>query len=109
MGAPGSGALRYTLKHIIHDWGDERCRAILGHIATAMVPTGSVLVVELLMPDGPEPHPAKFMDLNMLAMTEGGTERTKAEFAALLASAGLELVAVHPTDSPVSIIEAAKA
>ena len=99
----------YTLKHIIHDWDDERCRAILDSIATAMVPTGSVLVVELLMPDGPEPHPAKFMDLNMLAMTEGGTERTRAEFAALFASAGLELVAVHPTHSPVSIIEAAKA
>ena len=74
-----------------------------------MVPTGSVLVIELLMPDGPEPHPAKFMDINMLAMTEGGTERTKAEFAALFASAGLELVAVHPTQSPVSIIEAVQA
>ena len=99
----------YTLKHIIHDWDDERCCAILHNIATAMVPTGSVLVIELLMPDGPEPHPAKFMDINMLAMTEDGTERTKAEFAALFASAGLELVAVHPTRSPVSIIEAVQA
>ncbi len=107
-GVPQGGDC-YTLKHIIHDWGDERCRAILGHIATAMVPTASVLVVEMVMPDGPEPHPAKFMDLNMLAVTEGGTERTKVEFAALFASAGLELVAVHPTDSPVSIIEARKA
>ena len=99
----------YMLKHILHDWDDERCRAILGHIATAMVPTGRVLVVELVMPDGPEPHPAQFMDLNMLAMTEGGLERTEAQFAALFASAGLELVAVHPTHSPVSIIEARKA
>lgn len=107
-GVPQGGDC-YTLKHIIHDWGDERCRAILGHIATAMVPTASVLVVEMVMPDGPEPHPAKFMDLNMLAVTEGGTERTKVEFAALFASAGLELVAVHPMDSPVSIIEARKA
>ena len=107
-GSTGGGDC-YTLKHIIHDWDDERCRAILHNIATAMVPTGSVLVIELLMPDGQEPHPAKFMDINMLAMTEGGTERTKAEFAALFASAGLELVAVHPTQSPVSIIEAVQA
>ena len=99
----------YTLKHIIHDWDDDRCRTILRNVATAMVPTGSVLVIELLMPDGPEPHPAKFMDINMLAMTEGGTERTEAEFAVLLASAGLELVAVHPTESPVSVIEARNA
>ena len=47
--------------------------------------------------------------VNMLAMTEGGTERTQAEFAALFASAGFALVAVHPTASPVSIIEARKA
>ena len=107
--AAPTGGDCYILKHIIHDWGNERCRAILSNIVTAMVPTGRVLVVELLMPDGPEPHPAKFMDLNMLAMTEGGTERTKAEFAALLASAGLELVAVHPTQSPVSVIEGRKA
>ena len=99
----------YTLKHIIHDWDDERCRAILDNIATAMVPTGSVLVIELVMPDGPEPHPAKFMDINMLAMTEGGTERTRAEYSALFSAAGLELVEVYPTHSPVSVIEARKA
>ena len=96
----------YILKHIIHDWGDESCRTILGHIATAMAPEGRVLVVELVMPDGPAPHPAKLMDLNMLALTEGGKERTEEEYAALFASAGLELVEIHPTPSPVSVIEA---
>ena len=99
----------YTLKHIIHDWDDVHCRAILENIATAMVPTGSVLVVELVMPDGPEPHPAKFMDMNMLAMTEGGTERTKAEYVALFSATGLELVEIYPTHGPVSVIEARKA
>jgi hypothetical protein len=49
------------------------------------------------------------MDLNMLAMTEGGCERTEQEFAALFASVGLALVAVHPTPSPLSIVEAKKA
>jgi hypothetical protein len=99
----------YTLKHIIHDWDDERCRTILSHISGAMDPGGRVLVVELLMPEGPEPHPAKFMDLNMLSMTEGGTERTRGEFAALFASAGLELVEIHPTKSPVSVVEGRRA
>jgi len=98
----------YILKHIIHDWSDDSCRTILGHVAAAMAPTGRVLIVEMVMPTGPEPHPAKLMDITMLAMTEGGQERTEGEYAALCASAGLELVEIHPTQSPVSIIEARK-
>lgn len=99
----------YTMKHIIHDWGDEQCRVLLGNIAEAMDPAGTVIVVETVMPEGAEPHPAKFMDINMLAMTEGGTERTEKEFAELFRSAGLALKAVHPTASPVSVVEAVRA
>jgi len=103
-----AGADCYTMKHIVHDWSDEHCRILLGNIATAMDPNGRVLLVELVMPDTAEPHPAKFMDINMLAITEGGTERTEAEFAALFESAGLKIRAIHETDSLVCIIEAVK-
>lgn len=99
----------YTLKHIIHDWSDEDCKKILGNIAAAMEPGGKVFVIELVMPESPEPHPAKFMDVNMLALTEGGSERTEAEYADLFSSAGLKLNAIHPTQGPVSLVEAAKA
>ena len=61
------------------------------------------------MPETMEPHPSKFMDVNMLAMTEGGTERTEKEFADLFESAGLRLEAIHATPSPVSVVEATKA
>jgi hypothetical protein len=104
-----SGGDCYTLKHIIHDWSDEQCASILRNIAGGMDPKGSVLVVETVMPESPEPHPAKLMDVNMLAMTEGGCERTEKEFAALFQSAGLKLKAIHPTPSPISIVEAVKA
>ena len=97
------------MKHIIHDWGDEQCRVLLGNIAEAMDPGGTVIVVETVMPEGAEPHPAKFMDINMLAMTEGGTERTEREFTELFRSSGLELEAIHPTASPVSVVEAVRA
>ena len=70
-----------------------------------MQPSGNVLLLEMVMPQGPDPHPAKFMDVNMLAMTEGGCERTEKEFAALFESAGLALKAIHPTQSPVSVVE----
>lgn len=99
----------YTMKHILHDWSDDHCRTLLSNIVDAMEPDGSVIVVEAVMPETPEPHPAKFMDVNMLAMTEGGTERTGREFAQLFESAGLQLQAIHPTQSPVSVVVAVKA
>jgi hypothetical protein len=99
----------YTMKHIIHDWSDDHCRKLLANVARVMQTSASVLVLEIVMPESPEPHPAKFMDVNMLAMTEGGCERTEKEYASLFASSGLALKAIHPTKSPVSIVEATKA
>ncbi len=99
----------YTLKFIIHDWGDDSSKTILLNIAKAMNSEGRVLLVEAVMPDSPEPHPAKFMDINMLAMTEGGCERTEKEYTELLAASGLKLEKIHPTQSPVCILEAVKA
>ena len=107
-GVPAGGDC-YLLKHIIHDWSDDACRTILGHIAAAMAPDGKVLLVEMVMPETPEPHLAKFQDINMLAMTEGGCERTRSEFAALFAASGLRLNAVHELPAPVAIVEAVKA
>jgi len=104
-----AGGDAYVLKHIIHDWSEEQCVRILRNIAAGMAPDGRVLVAEIVMPDTPEPHAAKFMDVNMLAMTEGGCERTESEYAALFESAGLRLIAVHPTDSIASIIEGVRA
>jgi len=103
-----SGADTYLLKHIVHDWGDEQCTIILRNIAAAMDPLGRVLVVELVMPEHAEPHPAKFMDVNMLAMTEGGGERTEAEYAELFTASGLRLLNIHPTEGPVSVVEATR-
>jgi hypothetical protein len=104
-----AGADCYLMKHIIHDWSDEHCTKLLANVVKAMRPDGKVLVCEMVMPDTPEPHPAKFQDLNMLAMTEGGCERSEPELAALFKTAGLRLAAVHPTKSPVSVVEAVKA
>lgn len=42
----------------------------------------------------------------MLVMTEGGRERTPADYAQLLESAGLRLERIVPTASAVSVVEA---
>lgn len=101
-----AGADAYLLKHILHDWGDDACRTILGHIRRAMAPGGRVLIVEQVIPPGNAPFPGKLMDLNMLVMTEGGRERTPADYDQLLQSAGLRLSRIVPTASPLSVVEA---
>jgi O-methyltransferase len=98
----------YIMKHIIHDWDDERASLILKNINAAMGEDGRVLIVETIIPEGNEPHYSKLLDLEMLT-SPGGIERTAEEYAALLASAGLKLSRIVPTPSPYSIVEAVRA
>lgn len=94
----------YLLRHIIHDWDDERSIVILRHCRAAMPPAGRVLVVESVIPPGDEPHPGKMLDVVMLAIP-GGRERTADEYERLFAAAGLRIERIVPTASPVSVIE----
>jgi hypothetical protein len=98
----------YVMKHIIHDWDDERCVTILKNINAAMEQGGRVLIVETVVPEGDGPHYSKLLDLEMLS-SPGGVERTAGEYEALLARAGLRLARIIPTSSPFSIVEAVRA
>lgn len=98
----------YIMKHIIHDWDDEKSVSILRNIHTAMKDNGRVLIVETVVPEGNEPHYSKLLDLEMLS-SPGGIERTAEEYQELLAQAGFRLTKIVPTKSPFSIIEAVKA
>ncbi len=102
-----AGGDAYMMKHIIHDWDDERSIKILKNIHAAMNAGGRVLIIEMVVPDGNEPHFSKIMDLEML-VSPGGVERTAAEYRDLLAKAGFRLTRIIPTKSPYSIVEAAK-
>jgi hypothetical protein len=98
----------YIMKHIIHDWDDERAATLLKNIRAAMNRDARVLIVESVVPEGVGPHYSKLLDLEML-VSPGGVERTPEEYAALLAEAGLRLTRILPTRSPFSIIEAVAA
>ena len=102
------GADAYAMKHIIHDWDDERSLVILKNIRRAMADDGRVLIVEPVLPEGNTPHYGKLLDLEMLLFT-GGKERTTREYAELLDAAGLRLTRVVPTKTPLSVVEAVKA
>src|SRR5262249_9421264 len=97
----------YIMKHIIHDWDDERARIILRNIRAKLQgkPTGKVLLLEAVLQPGNAPDVGKLIDLEMLVMP-GGKERSESEFRALFSSAGFELTRVVPTRSTLSIIEA---
>ena len=91
------------------DWGDADSTTILRQCAGAMVEDGKVLVVEMLMPTGNDPSPAKPFDILMLLNQPGGRIRTEKEFRDLFTGAGLRLSKVLPTASPNSILEGVQA
>jgi hypothetical protein len=105
---PAGGDL-YVLSHILHNWDDSRATAILGTCRAAMRPAARLVVVEKVMPVRAEPSPEMqelFMaDLHMLAIT-GGLERTREQYAALFAGAGLRLTQVIPMRSADSVLDA---
>lgn len=98
----------YIMKHIIHDWYDDKCEKILGCIRRSMPDHAKVLICDAVIPPGNDPHPGKILDLEML-ISPGGVERTEAEFNTLLANSGFKMTRIIPTPSPVSIVEAVKA
>jgi hypothetical protein len=99
------GADAYLLCGVIHDWDDHRAITILRNCRIAMPENGRVLLVDMIVPDGASASFSKLLDLNMLVMN-GGRERTKAEFCALLEAADYKLARIIPTMAPQSIIEA---
>jgi hypothetical protein len=105
---PGGGDA-YLLKHVIHDWDDERAVAILRRCHRAMGARARLLVAEGVYPPridrSLESRGAAANDVNMLVVT-GGRQRSEAEFRSLYDAAGFELVRIVPTASPAaSLIE----
>ena len=103
-----AGGDAYIMKHIIHDWDDERALTILRNIKQAMNPGGRVLLVESVIADGNAQDFGKLMDIEML-VSPGGKERTAAEYEELFARAGFRMTRIVPTNSAYSVIEAVAA
>jgi hypothetical protein len=99
-----AGGDAYVMKHIIHDWDDERAIVILNNIRSAMNPGGRVILLDSVLQPANQPDFGKIIDLEMLLMP-GGRERTEEEFRVLFARAGFRLTRIVPTKSPLSVIE----
>jgi hypothetical protein len=99
------GADAYVLCGVIHDWDDDPAVQILRNCRLAMNGKGRLLLVEVVVSDDDDHCFSKLLDLNMMVMT-GGRERTRAEFSALLNTAGYSLSRIIPTLAPQSVLEA---
>ena len=65
-----AGGDAYLMKHIIHDWPDDKATTILRNCRKAVNPGGKLLLVEMVIPPGNEPAPGKLLDLEMLVSAE---------------------------------------
>jgi hypothetical protein len=97
----------YVLKNIINNWNDTNARRILENCSAAMSETAKLVLLESpLVDDGPTF--SFLLDVHMMVLF-GGKERTPAEYGALIAASGLELVQVVPTGGLLTVIEARRA
>ena len=84
----------FILKNVLHNWGEENCRKILGGIATALAkrPGSTLLVLEPLAGVKQSNLYGALNDLMQFVICEDGAAmRTAAEMETLLASAGLRM------------------
>src|SRR5579863_8731006 len=102
----------YVMKHIIHDWDDERCIRLLKNCHQAMQGDGRVICVDAILPPLGDTvgTPAKLLDLAMMALIPG-KERTRAQWEALYHAAGFRIRTIVPLQDNhgTSIIEGVKA
>jgi hypothetical protein len=103
-----AGADLYLLKHVVHDWDDERARGILANVRDAMGEDSRILIADVVLTEGDAPHFGKVMDLEML-LIPGGVERTDVEFHELVEPIGLKVERVIPTPSLVTLVELTRA
>lgn len=115
----------YVLRHILHDWDDDSCRAVLRTCRVAMAPGARLVVIDHLAARDPEtarpgddegrtgqgatapgtPWGA-LMDLYMMSLFSGGRERSQDEVAGLLRDTGFTVVRVTRLPGDTGIVEA---
>src|SRR5262249_40240651 len=105
---PGGDA--FILKHIIHDWDDDRAVKILRNCHSVMETSAKLLIIDMVLPQQPgaEAMMGYLFDMVMLLQTPGGRERTHGEWQKLLESSGFELTRVIRTGGTADLIEAQK-
>ena len=56
----------YFMKHIVHDWPDEKALVLLRNIRAVIPQHGKLLLAEAVLDDSPAPHPGKLLDIERM-------------------------------------------
>jgi O-methyltransferase/methyltransferase family protein len=100
-----AGADAYLLKHVLHDFPEAECLAVLKNVRDAIAPDGKLLLIEYVLNGAGERHIGNIIDLWLLLLL-GAKERTLPQYTELFAKANLKVTRAVPTSCPVSIVEA---
>ncbi|WP_405591112.1 methyltransferase [Streptomyces sp. NBC_01190] len=99
----------YFMREVLHDWDDDQCVTILRTCRQAMPAAARLLVVELASDEtpgtGPEARMTGLMSLYMLAVLPG-RERCPADYARMMAAAGLRVQSITHLTGQKVLIEA---
>jgi len=100
------------IKHVLHNWDDDRCVKILENCHKALPDNGRLIVVEAVLSDQPSPSQEVQMifDLIMISYTGGGRERSEQQWRRLLEKSGFATlkIAQLPGISSLNILETTK-
>jgi len=98
----------FAMGRILHDWPEDKIRALLVKVYRRLSAGGAILVAEKLFDEDKRgPISAHLQSLNMLMCTQG-KERTLGEYRRLLEDAGFQNVKGRITGSPLDAILATK-
>jgi hypothetical protein len=95
----------YVLMEVIHDWSDEESLQILKAVARVAPQRAKLLLLETMIGADNEPNRGKVLDLFMLTLLTG-RQRTKEQYAELLAASSFRLEQEIQASPEISILEA---
>ncbi|MCJ1423355.1 hypothetical protein MMC29_001238 [Sticta canariensis] len=95
---PIKGSKYYYLRNILHDYPDDKCRAILKNLIDAMGKESLILIDDIVLPDSNVNWRAAQLDITMMAGL-AAMERTNEQWYRLLKSAGLKILKINPYDT----------
>lgn len=88
------GARAYYLHHILHDWSDEKARAILWNLIPALeIGYSKILINEFVIPRTDAHWESTSLDIVMMA-TFAAKERSESRWRKLIETCGLRIVKI---------------
>ncbi|GGQ20134.1 methyltransferase [Streptosporangium pseudovulgare] len=84
------------LGHVLHNWSPEQRAYLIDKAYRAVTPGGALLIYDAMLPQEPADLARILVSLNMLLVTEGGSEYTAQECLGWLVAAGCTDTEVRP-------------